>query len=143
MNYFAAAWTALALVMTAGCSQVDTVNLEQQVAGIERAFAATMHARDFEAFKAFLADEAVFLEREPLRGKDEIAAAWAGYFEGSAPFSWEPETVVVLDSGKLAYSTGPVYDPEGKRVMTYNSVWRREAPGVWRIVFDRGTRYCE
>ena len=143
MNNFAAVWTALALVMTAGCSQVDTVELEQQVAGIERAFAATMHKRDFEAFTAFLAEEAIFLGPTPLHGKEEIAAAWAGYFEGSAPFSWEPETVVVLDSGKLAYSTGPVYDPDGKRVMTYNSVWRREAPGVWRIVFDRGTRYCE
>ena len=55
-----------------------------------------------------------------------------------APFSWKPERVEVLDSGKLALSTGPVYDPDGKRIGSITSIWRREAPGTWRIVFDKG-----
>ena len=56
----------------------------------------------------------------------------------SIPFSWEPEQVEVLDSGTLALSTGPVYDPNGKLIATFTSIWRQEMPGKWRIVFDKG-----
>ncbi len=49
----------------------------------------------------------------------------------------------VLASGDLAQSTGPVFDPEGKRIATFKSIWRQEAPGVWRVVFDGGESVCE
>ena len=66
--------------------------------------------------------EAVFFTGTVLRGAESIAAAWSPYFEGAtAPFSWEPEQVEVLDSGTLALSSGPVYDPEGNRIGTFNS----------------------
>lgn len=29
-------------------------------------------------------------------------------------------------------------DPEGNRIGTFNSIWRLNADGVWKIVFDRG-----
>ena len=60
-----------------------------------------------------------------------------------APFSWEPEMVNVLDSGTLALSTGLVKDPSGKHFANFQSIWRLEAPGVWKIVFDRGERVCD
>jgi hypothetical protein len=44
----------------------------------------------------------------------------------------------VLASGELAWSRGPVYDPTGKQIGTFNSIWRREPDGRWRIVFDKG-----
>jgi hypothetical protein len=50
--------------------------------------------------------------------------------------------VEVVDSGTLAYSGGPVYDPSGKVVGRFNSIWRLEAPGTWRVVFDRGSPVC-
>jgi len=46
--------------------------------------------------------------------------------------------VQVLDSGELAASTGPVFDPDGKLFARFYSTWRREDSGVWRIVFDDG-----
>jgi len=49
----------------------------------------------------------------------------------------------LLDSGTLAMSSGPVYDPEGKRIGTFNSVWRREPDGSWKIVLDKGCPPCE
>jgi hypothetical protein len=61
----------------------------------------------------------------------------------AAPFSWEPETVEVLDSGKLALSSGPVLNSEGKVFAIFTSIWRLEAPGEWRIIFDKGNRFCE
>ena len=110
----------------------------------ERAFADTMAQRDFEKFKSFLSEEAVFFSGETaLRGKQQIADAWEAYFkEPQAPFSWEPESVEVLESGTLAWSTGPVYDAEGKVVATFNSVWQLDASHQWRIVFDKGNAAC-
>ena len=112
---------------------------------IEQAFAQTMADRDFEAFKSFLSEETLFFAGEaPIRGAEAVAKAWAGLYEGdAAPFSWAPETVEVLDSGTLALSSGPVWDAEGNRIATFQSIWRQESPGKWRIVFDKGSRYCE
>jgi hypothetical protein len=44
--------------------------------------------------------------------------------------------VEVLVSGELAHSSGPVRDPSDKVVLRFNSVWRQEAPGVWRVIFS-------
>ena len=115
-------------------------DLQEQVRSAERAFAQTMADRDLEAFAAFVSEEAVFFGGpEPLRGREAVVEGWRPYFEGlAAPFSWEPEIVEVLESGTLAHSSGPVKDPEGNVVATFNSVWRLEADGNWRVVFDKG-----
>jgi ketosteroid isomerase-like protein len=79
-----------------------------------------------------------------LRGKQQVADAWKRYYEGpTAPFSWQPEQVEVLQSGSLAISSGPVRDAQGKLIATFSSIWRQEAPGVWRIVFDKGNSVCD
>ena len=118
--------------------------LENQVAERERAFARTMADRDLAAFTSFLSRDAVFFSGpEPLRGPDQVTAWWARYFQGEQPpFSWEPAQVEVLDSGTLALITGPVHGPSGEVIGTFNSVWRLEEPGVWRIIFDKGEKAC-
>ena len=112
-----------------------------EVEAREIAFAATMANRDFDAFLTFVSPEAVFFDgNEALRGRETIAAAWAPFFEGSsAPFSWHPDVVEVLDSGRLALTSGPVRDPSGAAVGRFNSVWRLEPDGVWMVVFDKGS----
>jgi ketosteroid isomerase-like protein len=113
------------------------------VRAAEVAFATTMADRDLEAFLSHVADEAIFFSGQVLRGADAVRKAWSPYFEGdAAPFSWEPEDVEVLDSGTLAFSSGPVWDPGGNRIGTFNSVWRLEADGRWRVVFDKGCPPC-
>ena len=123
----------------------DRANAEKQVADTERAFAKTMADRDHAAFATFLADETVFFTGPtPLHGKATVAAAWKRFYERpQAPFSWQPEVVEVLESGTLAISSGPVFDPSGKKFATFTSIWRMEAPGVWRIVFDKGNPECD
>ena len=122
----------------------DSDALRLEVMETERAFARTMADRDFGAFTSFLSEEAVFFsDDEPLEGREQVEAAWAPLFQDpEAPFSWRPDVVVVLESGSLALSTGPVYGPDGTAVATFTSIWRREAPGTWRIVFDRGCPTC-
>jgi len=116
-----------------------------QVFATERAFAKTMADRDYAAFTSFLAVDAVFFSGpEPRRGKQAVADWWKRFYEKpQAPFSWEPERVEVLDSGTLALSTGPVRDPDGKLIATFTSIWRLDAPGTWRIVFDKGNEVCD
>lgn len=111
----------------------------------EEAFAQTMADRDHAAFVSFLAEEAVFFGgRGEIRGRAAVAAAWKPFFDGpAAPFSWRPDTAAVLDSGSLGLTSGPVFAPDGTRIGTFNSVWRREADGSWKIVFDRGCPDCE
>jgi ketosteroid isomerase-like protein len=113
--------------------------LARQVEATERAFAKTMADRDHAAFVSFLSEETLFWNGpSALRDKQKVADAWRAYYEPkAAPFSWEP-AVEVIDSGQLALSTGPVRDPAGKVIGTFNSVWRQEAPGVWRVLFDKG-----
>ncbi len=140
--------TIISVLLTMGSAaeaQVESADLRSQVAEVERAFAKAMADRDYAAFTSFLSEEAVFLAGTTARrGKQAVAAHWKTYFdESDAPFSWEPETVSVLDSGNLAISTGPVWNAEGRRMSTYTSIWRQEEPGVWRIIFDKGDRYCE
>ena len=48
--------------------------------------------------------------------------------------------IEVLPSGTLALSSGPVFDPDGKKVGTFNSIWRRERNGKWQVIFDKGCR---
>jgi ketosteroid isomerase-like protein len=120
----------------------DLEALQRQVTDTERSFARSMAARDPAAFAAFLSEQAVFMGKNTLRGKAAVADGWKVYFLGDkAPFSWEPDRVEVLVDGSLAHSTGPVRDPEGKPIARFNSIWRQEAPGVWRIVFDKGQPY--
>lgn len=122
-----------------------TAELEVQVRAAETAFAKSMADRDHAAFVSFLADDTVFFGGQgPIRGKDAVAAAWKRFYEGpQAPFSWGPERVAVIARGDLAYSSGPVKDPAGKPAGTYNSTWRREQDGSWKIVLDAGCPPCD
>jgi len=135
----------LLLACCAGAAAASTIEeLKQQVADTERAFAATMKARDHAGFVSFLSEEAIFFDgKQSLVGKETVASKWKAYYDGKqAPFSWEPDSVEVLASGNLAASSGPVYDPSGKVIARFNSVWRLVAPGKWKIVFDRGEPVC-
>ena len=143
-----ALWMAGALLLS-GCAvtprEPGLEDLRKQVADAERAFAKTMAERNFAAFTSFLSEEAVFYAGEkPIRGKQAVAADWKRFYEKpEAPFSWEPQSVEVLDSGTLALSSGPVRSPDGKVFARFNSIWRLEEPGVWRVVFDKGSEVCK
>jgi ketosteroid isomerase-like protein len=119
----------------------------QRVADAERAFAATMAKRDLKAFGSLISEEAIFMSANAaprvLRGRAAIVEGWSGFFKDpAAPFSWEPDIVEVLDSGTMALTSGPVWDPQKKQIGRFNSIWRLEPDGRWRVVFDRGAPAC-
>jgi ketosteroid isomerase-like protein len=128
--------------MTArGVGAQDLAELTRQVLAAEGSFAESMRVRDFDRFASHIAPDAIFFGGQGAqRGKEAVLAGWRPFFDGpNAPFAWKPETVEVLATGNLALSTGPVLDPNGNRVGTFNSIWRRESDGRWLVVFDKGS----
>lgn len=121
--------------------QSDVGALGSTVEAREIAFAQSMADRDLEAFSSFVSEEAVFFNgNTPIRGREAVVEAWAPFFEGPvAPFSWHPDVVQVLESGTLALSSGAVHTSTGEAAGRFNSVWRLETDGVWRVVFDKGS----
>ena len=101
---------ALSALLLAACAStpphaapVDVAALAEEVRAAETAFAKSMADRDAAAFASFLADDAIFVNgTKPTRGKAAIAADWSRFFVGPAPFTWRPETVVVLNPSSEA-----------------------------------------
>jgi ketosteroid isomerase-like protein len=136
-------WLWVAAVVFAGATAAQQSSLEAQRTGVfaaERAFARSMADRDFAAFGRYVAEDCVFFSGPTaLHGRDAVLAAWKPFFDGpAAPFSWEPDQVEVLASGELALSTGLVKNPDGVVSARFNSIWRRQADGAWRVIFDKG-----
>lgn len=134
--------------LLAACATAPKAGNHEAVLAVmatERAFARTLADRDITAFAGFIDQEAIFFaDTKPLRGKSRVVEAWSRFFEGeTAPFSWEPDQVEVLDSGNLALSSGPVRNAEGKTVARFNSIWRRDKRNRWQIIFDKGNAVCE
>ncbi len=63
---------------------------------------------------------------------------------------WRPQFVEVLEDGSLALTRGPyrliVTDENGEQTEhwgTFNSVWRLQPDGSWKVVFDAGSNPTE
>jgi ketosteroid isomerase-like protein len=139
----AARWLAVTVMMLVGATAGAQHLLEERRAEVfaaERAFARSMAERDLAAFGRHVAEDSVFFAgNAALRGRTAVLEGWRAFFDGpTAPFSWEPDQVEVLESGELALSTGLVKNPDGVVTARFNSIWRRQADGRWLVVFDKG-----
>lgn len=116
----------------------------------ELSFAQSVADHDAAAFAAHLHPGAVFGAKspQPQRGRDEIARAWKGIVEGKrTKLSWYPTMVAIGGEGDIAYSSGPaLYEslaPDAKQQYSiggFQSVWHKDADGVWRVLFDDGVQ---
>jgi ketosteroid isomerase-like protein len=117
----------------------------------EIAFSLSVEKRDVAAFSSFIDVDARFVGGSISRGPVEVTAAWSVFFADDGPeIKWRPQYIEVLEDGKLALSRGPyrmiTRDPEGKATEhwgTFNSVWRTQTDGTWKIVFDAGSESAE
>jgi len=116
-----------------------------EVACAEMAFSQAVETHDGNAFRALLDEDARFISSGVLRGADEVSVAWGGLLDPAAPdLVWRPETIEILQSGDLAFSRGP-YRLRGNDEQAaeswgmYNSLWRRQPDGIWKVLFDAGT----
>jgi len=112
----------------------------------EIAFSQSVEHQDFDAFSSFIDADARFVGASVTRGREEITKGWSVFFAANAPdFKWRPQIVEVIENGTLALSRGPyrliVVDAEGNTVEhwgTFNSIWRKQIDGSWKVVFDAG-----
>jgi len=125
--------------------------LTEEVRAVELAFAASVAGDDREAFASFLDAEAVFVNgARATVGREAILEAWKGFFgPDRAELTWSPELVELSGDGTLGLTRGPwTYRGKGadgalvEQSGVFNSVWRRQADGSWKIVFDAGCSPC-
>ena len=113
----------------------------------EVGFSQSVEHKDIAAFRSFIDVDARFVGAGILRGVDQIAEAWSVFFKPGLPaIKWRPQIIEVLENGRLALSRGPYIsvsvNADGNKVEnwgTFNSVWRLNDDGEWRVVFDAGS----
>jgi len=127
----------------------DTVNLErwkQEIVDTEAAFAKlAAEAGIREAFITYAAPDAVLMRNNRLIKGDTGITSYLGK---QLPLrdellEWKPGFVDVSSSGDLAYTYGnytySFADSTGSRVVqrgVFHTVWKRQADGSWKFVWD-------
>ena len=138
----------LSLSLSAVCSIVHAAEVTDVVRCAEIAFSRSVETGDAEQFRELIDPDARFVgsSGSVRHGPSEVFAAWSGFFEEDGPrIIWRPEIVEVLDDGGLALSRGPYIfttnNDDGSTSTSwgmFNSVWRLNNDGIWRVVFDAG-----
>ena len=141
MKYRLIVAASLLAAATAAADLADDVRCR------EIGFSQSVENQDIDAFRSFIDTDARFVGSGVLRGVDQIAEGWSVFFKPGLPtIKWRPQIVEVLDDGKLALSRGlyisAAANADGDIVEswgTFNSIWRLNDDGVWRVVFDAGS----
>jgi len=97
-----------------------------------------------KAFLFYAADEAVLKRGKRLiKGKPDIAKYFDENPKVYEKFTWLPDFIEVSDSGDLGYTYGAYelafHDKDDKLVEAggiFHTVWKRQADGKWRYVWD-------
>ena len=107
--------------------------------------------RDLKRFLSFVGEPATFnggMSGE-VHGRDAVAKDWAPYFQANGPrLTWKPTKAEILGHGDLGYTVGSwerrPAPAGGQAPVTrgnYLTVWRKQADGAWRVVFDTGSTF--
>jgi len=133
-------------------AQAQTPNLKaaaDQIVKSDAAFAQSVADKNREKFLSLIADVTTFNggTANELHGRDAVMKAWGDFFAPDGPtLSWTPTKGEVIGAGDVGYTTGQSVlrqkDPSGKVVERrgqYVTIWRKQADGSWKVVFDTGS----
>jgi ketosteroid isomerase-like protein len=134
-------YLCLAVASTAMADAVEDVRDH------EIRFSQSVETQELELFISFIDEDARFISDVVSRGPAAVATAWSTFFAADGPkIKWRPQIVEVLEDGTLALSRGPykmtVTDEAGtvsEYWGTFNSIWRMQEDGSWKVVFDAGS----
>lgn len=141
----ATAWTGGVAAQSAG----DRKAAEAAIIKADEAFCQATIDRNVDRFRSLVADEATFNGGTPqqTRGLEAIVNAWAPFFRAGGPtLTWKPAHADVLVTADVGYTVGTWERREkaadGKTSIAhgnYLTVWRKQADGSWKAVFDTGS----
>ena len=139
----------LILINIVSCKSEKSKNMieeyQAEVIEIERSFARLAKEKGIKtAFLTYASDDAVLLRGEKIiEGKDAISDYFDDQTISEINLEWEPDFVSVSSSGDLAYTYGKykfsAKDENGNILANegiFHTVWKKEADGKWRFVWD-------
>ncbi len=136
----------IAMLMFACTSNEEQMEKwKKEIVETEKEFSALAQSEGISrAFLAYAAEEAVLMrDNVVVKGKEAIKEIMEAGFQENASLSWKPDFVDVSSSGDLGYTYGKfIYmltDSLGnENVMegVFHTVWKRQADGSWKFVWD-------
>jgi ketosteroid isomerase-like protein len=106
------------------------------VVAAERAFAADgLKLGIKQSFLKHSADQAILFQPDPVNTHESFKAAPDD--QGGPPLAWWPLRAGIARSGDLGFTTGP-YTYDGKPGGYYFTVWKKQADGAWKWIYDGG-----
>jgi ketosteroid isomerase-like protein len=144
----------LAVLALAACAKVeapappDPAAVRASLMAADEAFAAATADRGLEGWLAAYDSSGIQMEPDvPFTpGIPAIRAAMAPAFADTTfRLTWQPTMAFASAAGDLGYTLGTWqsthYNAEGKGQVTtgkYVTIWRKQADGSWKVVFDGG-----
>ena len=145
---------SLAALALAACSPAepppppDPEAVRASLMAADQAFAAATAEKGLEGWLAAYDSSGIQMEPDvPFTpGIPAIRAARAPAFaDSSFRLTWQPTMAFASAAGDLGYTLGTWqsthYNAEGKGQVTtgkYVTIWRKQADGSWKVVFDGG-----
>lgn len=128
---------ALALAACAATSASAPGDATPVIAA-ERAFAADAAREGWTAaFRDYAAADAKQLSPGPVNAQQNLATIQGN---GSTNLAWGPAWAGMSRDGQLGFTTGPYWSRTRDGVLgQYFTVWRKQADGTWKWIFDGGT----
>lgn len=127
-------------------SQPALQQVKQEIMAVEKAFEESLNqAGAAAAFKQFAAPQAVIKrERDTLvRGPEGIFNYYNQPSYTGATATWKPDWIDVSDDGTMAYTYGNyrwLFPGQAGKLVAYtgvfHTVWKRQADGSWKYVWD-------
>lgn len=127
-----------AVAFVSACGRADVAPDAGPVIAAERAFAAEAARIGWvEAFEAHSTDDAILLGAGPENAHASLAGIDAAN-RGDTSLAWGPDFAGISRGGDFGFTTGP-YNGDGAAFGQYFTVWRRQADGTWKWIYDGGT----
>ncbi len=146
-SYFV--FTIGTMILSFSCSQQPTEeqldNWKEEVRMTEKAFNDMAQEKGLvEAFEYYAAEDGVLRRNKKIvKGKAAIRTWYEADMRPGDTLTWVPSFIDVSQSGDMAYTYGDYFfsypDTLGnKKTSTgiFHTVWKRQADGEWRYVWD-------
>jgi uncharacterized protein (TIGR02246 family) len=137
------------LLLSCNQTKVDQKAEGEKVMQLSKEWSQAASAGDVEKIVSYWADDAVLMSagQPVLNGKQAIRKmVEESYKMPGFRISWQPQSVVVSESGDMAYlienSQVSFTDSTGKPITLHNkavTIWRKQADGSWKNAVDIST----